>query len=54
MLSRGIPWNIPLVTLGSCVYRENISDKSDIPRYTTRKRYITSMSMKLFVVPNED
>ena len=33
-LSRGIPWNIPLVT----------SDSWDIPWYTTRKRCMTRLS----------
>ena len=27
----------------SCVYRENASDSWDIPKYTTRKRWITSI-----------
>ena len=50
MLSSGIPWNIRRVIcifwythvpLGECLYQENTSDESDIPRNTTRKRCIT-------------
>ena len=29
--------------LGKCVYRENTSDKWDIPWYTARERCVTSM-----------
>ena len=41
MLSRGIPWNMPLV-LKARVYTENTSDAWHIPLYPTRKQCITS------------
>ena len=41
MLSRGIPWNMPLVTC--------ICDAWHIPRYPTRKHCITSMYAYVYV-----
>ena len=45
MLSRGIPWNMPLVTCRQKArfYTENTSDAWHIPRYPMRKHCITSM-----------
>ena len=31
--------------LGECVYQENTSDEWDIPRHTTRKRWVTIYTM---------
>ena len=52
-------WNIPRVTYISCythslkgsafVYQENKSDSWDIPRYTTRKRWITSIYPRQYI-----
>ena len=60
MLSRGIPWNMPLVTcilrintrLKARVYTENTSDAWHIPRYPTRKHCMTSMY--LFLIFNHE
>ena len=60
MLSRGIPWNMPLVTciffasLKARVYTENTSDAWHIPRYPTRKHCITSIYRALFSLATQE